>query len=344
VPDGIKIYLVSDAAKFALTDVYHGYVNALADLKITHEVFPYHLFRDILADPVAYNVIHSTMLMRHKGFTHAMFIGGLNVPDFILESMHGVKSVIVSTEDPHSFDPMKRRLDKIDYYFTNERSIASSGRWKNVHYCPTAACTHSCGIYSPDTLDAKYRSDVLFLGALYPNRMRMLEEIIPFVERNGLTMKVCGHVGYMPRSSPLWKYVFDARTIPHEETVKYYNGSRAVINILRDVRWNARTKSKKNPYNRSRFDAESLNPRAYEVPLCGGLMFLDDSRPEARETFTDREVVFFSDAESLAAGIGKYLIGDGAKDVDSMKAAAFSKVLQGHTYLHRMRTILETLK
>jgi len=344
VSDRLKFYLVSDAAQFALTDVYHGYANALKDLKIEHEVFPYHLFRNIIADPIAYNVIHSTILMKSKGFTHVMFIGGLNVPDFILESLHGVKSVVVSTEDPHTFDPMKRRLGIIDYYFTNERSIAARGRYPNVYYCPTAACTHECGILPRENLEEKYRSDILFLGALYPNRRKMLEEIIPFVERTGLTMKICGHVGYMPRSSPLWKYVSDARTIPHGETTKYYNGARAVINILRDVKWNPRTKSKKNPLNRSRFEAESLNPRTYEVPLCGGLQFLEDSRPEAREVFNENEVVFFSDSASLATALEEHLVGPKAPLAEDMKRAAYSKVLQGHTYLHRMQSILRILK
>jgi spore maturation protein CgeB len=344
VSEGFKFYLVSDAAGFALTDVYHGYAEALKDLNIPYEEFPYHLFRHILADPIDYNVMHSNILMKHKGFTHAMFIGGLNVPDYLLESLYHVKKVIVSTEDPHSFDPMKRRLDKIDYYFTNERSIASCGRYSNVYYCPTAACSHECGIIPRENLNERYLSDILFLGALYPNRRKILEGLIPFVESNGLTMKICGHVGYMPRNSPLWKYVSDARTIPHGETVMYYNGAKAIINILRDVKWNPRTKSKKNPNNKSRFVPESLNPRAYEVPLCGGLQFLDDSRPEAREVFNDNEVVFFSDTDSLTQGLYSYLIGDRVQKVEEMKVAAYTKVLQNHTYLHRMRHILETLK
>lgn len=344
MPDNIKIYLVSDAVKFALTDVYHGYVNALKDLGIPYECFPYHLFRDILADPIAYHVIHSTILTKSKGFTHAMFVGGLNVPDFILESLYGVKSIVVSTEDPHTFDPMKRRLEKIDYYFTNERSIAACGRYANVHYCPTAACTHECGIIPRDRLDPKYISDILFLGALYPNRRKILEDIIPFVEGNGLKMKICGHVAYMPRTSPLWKYVFDQRTIPHHETVMYYNGARAVINIMRDVKWSPRTLSNKNPFNKSRFNPESLNPRAYEVPLCGGIMFLDDSRKEAHEIFSDDEVVFFSNSNDLKDKLHKYFFECDHTKIENMRHAAYNKVLQSHTYLHRMRSILSIIK
>lgn len=346
MPDGFKVFLVSDATMFAITDVYHGYSNALIDMKIPHEEFPYHLFRSILADPIIYNIVHSTMLMRDKGFTHVMFIGGMaNVPDFILDSLYGVvKSVVIATEDPHSFDRNKHRLSKIDYYFTNERSIALSGKYPNVYYCPTAACTHECSIRPAHVLEEKYRSDILFLGALYPNRQRLLEGIIPFVEKNGLTMKICGHVSYMTRNSPLWRYVTDNRTIPHKETVMYYNGARAVINILRDTKWSPRTKSGKNPLNKSRFSPESLNPRAYEAPLCGGLQFLEDTRPEARDVFTENEVVFFSDADSLAAGLDKYLLGPDVALVEGMKSAALMKVLDSHTYLSRLQGILNTLK
>jgi hypothetical protein len=344
--EGIKIYLVSDATKFAITDVYHGYANAFKDLKVPYEEFPYHLFREILADPICYQVIHSSALQNDKGFTHVMFVGGMNVPDFIFDSLHGaVKSIVVATEDPHSFDRNKYRLGKIDYYFTNERSIAQSGRYPNMHYCPTAGCTHDCGMLPLENLDPKYRSDILFLGALYPNRQALLEKIIPFVEANNLTMKICGHINfYMPKKSPLRKYVADDRTIPHAETVKYYNGARAVINILRDIKWNPRTKSGKNPFNSSRFAAESLNPRAYEVPLCGGLQFLEDLRPEAHDVFTDDEVVFFSDSDSLVSGLQKYLLGDGRDRVEDMKRAAFTKVMEGHTYLHRAMEILKVLQ
>lgn len=346
MPDSIKVFIVSDAVDFAITDVYHGYSKALQDLKLPYEELPHHLIRYLLADNVVHRMIHSMALQRDKGFTHVMFIGGMNnVPDYVLESLYGaVKSIVVATEDPHSFDRNKHRLNMIDYYFTNERSIAESGRYKNVYYSPTAACTHACGIIPRENLDEEHRSDILFLGALYPNRRRLLEGIIPFVEKNRLNMKIRGHVGYMPKSSPLWKYATESRTIPHSETVSYYNGAQAVVNILRDVKWSPRTKSQRNPLNRSRFTPESLNPRAYEVPLCGALQILEDSRPEARDVFTDNEVVFFSDSDGLATGLERYLMGNQRSRVESMVKAAYDKVLGGHTYLHRMKGILKVLQ
>jgi spore maturation protein CgeB len=341
----IKIFLVSDATGFAISDVYHGYANALRDLKVPFDEFPFHLFRKLISDEISYNVIHSMSLIKSNGFTHTMFIGGTrNVPDFILESLYGVKSVVVATEDPHSFDPNKHRLDSIDYYFTNERSIAHSGRYKNVFYCPTAACSRECGVTPREHVDEKYHSDILFLGALYPNRQKVLESLVPLVEKAGLSFKICGHVGYMKKANPLWKYVFDPRTVPHNETVKYYNGAKAVVNILRDVRWNPRTKSGKNPLNRSKFAPESLNPRAYEVPMCGALQFIDDDRPESREIFTDKEVVFYSSPEELAKKMEVFLLHKTQEERRDMIISAFQKVSCAHTYTHRLQGILKVLR
>jgi len=285
-------------------------------------------------------------LMKFKKNTHIMFIGGLNVPEFLLESLYHLKTIVVATEDPHSFDPNKnRRLPLIDYYFTNERSIGLSGKYKNVYYCATAGNPHECAKMPLEMIDKKYHSDILFLGAMYPNRKRLLESILPLVQKHNLNFKICGHIKqYLPKSSPLWDYVFDARTIPHHETVQYYNGAKVVLNILRDIKWNPRTKSGKNPYNRSKFPAESLNPRAYEVPLCQAFMLLEDSRSEATDIFTKKEVGFFSDEHTLINKLRYYLIGPGRLKRENMTFSAYKKVAEQHTYNHRLKFILDTIK
>ena len=340
----MKFLIVSDATKFALTDVYNGYKHALKQLGIPYQSFPYHNFREIVSDKSSWHTIHSEALIKSNEVTHIMFIGGLSVPEFILDSLYHIKSVVIATEDPHSFDPLKKKLEKIDYYFSNEKSIGDSGKYPNVYYCPTAGSEDECGRIPADRLDEKYRSDILFLGALYPNRRKLLESVIPFVKKNKLSMKICGHVRYMPKSSPLWEYVFDQRTIPHDETVMYYNGAKISINILRDIKWNPKTKSQKNPHNKSRFIGVSLNPRAYEVPLCQAFMLLEDTREEAREIFTENEVGFFSDEKSLIKQLRYYLLGPGKELRDKMAFEAYKKVAQEHTYTHRMLFIKNILE
>jgi len=297
-------------------------------------------------------MMHSEAVRKDLGFTHVMFIGGLNIPGFVFKSLYDVKSVVVATEDPHTFDPLKDKLDDIDYYFSNEKSIATSDQFDNTYYCPTAADTFTCGSLPRNNLDDKYHSDVLFLGAMYPNREKMLSGILSAVKKYGWNFKIMGHPGFMKEENPLWEYVpeenFDVNgnivTVPHEETVKYYNGAKVVLNFFRDTEWNPRTNDMANPYNSDKFEAQSLNPRAYEVPLCGSLQMLEDTRKEARQVFNEDEVAFFSDSETLASQLEYYLEGDGVDKVKDMTMKALLKVSEGHTYLHRMKSILKVIE
>jgi len=338
----LKIFLVSDPTPFALTDLYHGYQRALAKLEIPHDSYPFHGFHQILQPPVCYSMAHSMALIKSNEFTHVMFIGGLNIPDFLLESFYGIKTIVISCEDPHTFDPMKEKLHHIDYYFTNERSIANRGIYKNVYYCPTAACEIECHMMPKEQLDPKFHSDLVFIGAMYPNRRKLLEDILPYIKANNINMKLGGHMNFMPKSSPLWEYVVKNETISHDETIDYYNGAKIVINMMRDIKWNPKTKSQKNPNNRSRYIGESLNPRAYEVGMCQAFQLLEDTRSEARDIFTEDEVGFFSDSTTLQNQIERYLGDDKLREEAAFKA--YKKVALKHSYTHRLNSILEVIQ
>lgn len=339
----LKVLLVADTANFALTDVYYGYQRAFKSINLDFEGFPFHKFREILSEKICYHIAHSTALISSNNFTHIIFIGGLNIPSFIYKNLYTVKTVIVATEDPHTSKPLLDNLDSIDYYFSNEKVIGNNKNLEKTYYCPTAGCPFECGKLPDSKITDRYRSDILFLGAVYPNRVKMLEGLIPLVEKHKLSFKVCGHVMYMPKKSPLWKYIYDARTIPHEETINYYNGAKAVINIHRDPRWNARDNTFKNPY-KIPSKAESLNPRAYEVPLCQSFMLLDDSRAEAREIFTEKEVGFFNDGPSLIKAAEYFLVGKGKAKREEMAFRAYKKVSENHTYTHRALFIKDILE
>jgi len=341
-PD-LNILLVSDFAKFALTDVFNGYLNALKALKIKHEIYPMHTIREFYSNDKCISLMHSNAVRRDKNFTHVIFIGGLNIPRYVLESLYHVKSIIISTEDPHTCSPLIDNIETIDYYFSNERSIGLSNKYPNTYYCPTAGDAKYCGKIPESQIEDEYKSDVLFLGAMYPNRVKILEKALPFIEGNNINLKLCGHMMYMPKKTPLWKYVYKSETIKHEETVKYYNGAKVVLNIFRDIKWNPRTNKNRNPHNKDNFKAESMNPRCYEVPLCQSLLMTDDSRSEVIDIFNKDEIVMFKDGDDLAKKLRYYLIGAGKAKIDSMKMKSFLKVSTQHTYTHRLKTILDTI-
>lgn len=345
MPEKLKIMVVSDVTDFALTDVYYGYLNALKSLSIPHEPFPFHRFKKLFSEEISFQVMHSNALIKDKEFTHIMFIGAQILPTFMLRSMYHLKTIIVATEDPHAFDPQKFRIEEVDYYFSNERTIGNSPKYKNVYYCPTAGCTEECGKIPREHLPEQYHSDILFLGGVYSTRRKTLEALVPLVKKYNLNFKVCGHFGKkFPKKSPLWEYVYDSRTIPHEETVKYYNGAKIVLNPLRDVKWYSKTDRMGNPLNRSRFKGESLNPRAYEVPLCQAFMLMDDTRAESHEVFNKNEVGFYTDNEDLIKKVRYYLIGAGKNKRDEMALRAYRKVAENHTYVHRMMHIKQIIE
>jgi spore maturation protein CgeB len=346
----MKIFLVSDTASFALTDVYYGYLNSFQKKGIETVGYPFHHFVTHHRESICLSMIHSQALLRSNGFTHILFIGGLNIPPEYLESFPGIKVGIISTEDPHSFDPLKDRLDKLDYYFTNESAVVSSGLFPNAHYCPTAADPSTCGAVPRHSLDLQYLTDILFLGAVYPNRRKMLEGIIPWVKENNLSMKILGHPQYVPKSSPIWEFVPKenynsrtgaVRTIPHEETIKYYNGAKVSLNFFRDVSWSP---SGENTLNSLGLIPESMNPRAYEIPLCGGFQLLEDTRKEAREFFTESQVGFFSDTRGLKRQLKRFLLAPGATELREKMSrdAAFQVVTKG-TYMERVNRILKII-
>lgn len=341
-PD-INVLIVSDFAKFALTDVFNGYVTALKSLNIKHEIYPMHSIREFYANDKCLSLMHSNAVRKDKNFTHVVFIGGLNIPRYILESLYHIKSIVISTEDPHTCSPLIDNLDVIDYYFSNERSIGLSKEFNNTYYSPTAGDSRCCGKIPRDQLEDKYISDVLFLGAMYPNRVKILEKAIPFIKENNINLKLCGHMMYMPKDTPLWEYVDRSETIKHEDTVKYYNGAKIVLNMFRDIEWNPRTNDEHNPHNKNGYKAESMNPRCYEVPLCQTLLMTDDSRKEVRDVFRDDEVATFKDGEDLAQALEYYLTGPGKDLREKMALKAFLKVSTQHTYTHRLKKILATI-
>jgi len=74
------------------------------------------------------------------------------------------------------------------------------------------------------------------------------------------------------------------------------------------------------------------------------LQFLEDTRKEAREVFSEDEVVFFNTGKTLSDKLEYYLEGDGKFKSSAMKSKSMIKVATKHTYTHRMKHILGCIK
>ena len=84
----------------------------------------------------------------------------------------------------------------------------------------------------------------------------------------------------------------------------------------------------------------AVNQRVYDVPACGGFL-LTDMREELSELFAEGEMAIYTYDDDLAAKVRYYLTRPDARR--RMALAARQKIVANHTYVHRIRTILEVV-
>ncbi|MCD6571110.1 MAG: glycosyltransferase [Deltaproteobacteria bacterium] len=84
----------------------------------------------------------------------------------------------------------------------------------------------------------------------------------------------------------------------------------------------------------------AVNQRVYDVPACGGFL-LTDIRDELYYIFDRDEIATYDYNSDLASVIKYYLSRPGLRH--NMAKKARQKVIDGHTYVHRAKTILDVV-
>jgi len=83
---------------------------------------------------------------------------------------------------------------------------------------------------------------------------------------------------------------------------------------------------------------KTVNQRVFDVPLCGGFL-LTDRQEDLLELFADDEVALYECSEDVADKARYYLANPAIRT--SIAARARKRVLNEHTYKHRMGAMLE---
>jgi hypothetical protein len=123
-----------------------------------------------------------------------------------------------------------------------------------------------------------------------------------------------------------WQDVIDTESlmeqVPYRENLrKVYNASKINLNI-------------------SRIQLQSgLNQRAYDVPACRGFL-ITDHKKELEDSFDiGREIVCYHHVDELLRLIDYYL--KNPQERQEIAYAGFRRVINGHTYYHRMKRLLK---
>jgi spore maturation protein CgeB len=246
------------------------------------------------------------------------------------------------TECPY-LDNMQYNFSKYaDILYINDKQSLSrfdKDGTKHVYYLPhftkTQKFLRNSDVrntnYFNEMNNVSYKSDVLFCGTPFYERLEMLSQ----VEWKNVDLKLIFYWNdeIDTKFNELKKYLYIDDVIENTELAEYYRNAKISINIHRTRPELTGDVPALNNYT----DAYSIGPRLYEIAACGSLI-MTDYREEAVDLFGD-SIVIFNDGYELKHKIEYYLHSDNENERLEMVAAAEEKV-QNCTFSNRLNDIV----
>jgi spore maturation protein CgeB len=212
-----------------------------------------------------------------------------------------------------------------DFWFVMQQAACLEAFRKagapQVSYLPLAA---EPAIHQPMTLteeeQREFGSDVSFLGAGYLNRRHLLPSLVG----NNWTFKLWGNEWDNPGVLAAVLQRGGAR-IDTPTSVKIFNATSVNINL--------------HSYTGEGFDPEGdgVNPRTFELASCGAFQVVD-GRTLLPALFDESMMAVINSPDQLLTTTQAYLH-EPARRI-AMAESSRKRVLEAHTYVHRMKTLL----
>lgn len=210
----------------------------------------------------------------------------------------GLKVGVLFTESPYNDPEQAHLLKYADIAWTHERislerlkgfAIAQGAGRVPIHYLPHA---YNPKVHFPEATP-KTGHDVAFVGTGFPERVELLQA----VQWNGIDFGLYGTWSNIGSRAKIRRFVKNG-PIHNNEAVRIYRQSKIGLNLHRiSIGYSKGSDRIRN--------AESLNPRAYELAACG-LFYVSDYRPELTEVFGDL-VPTFSGPNQLGEVLREWL-------------------------------------
>ena len=339
----MRILLIADCHHFSTKDVYLGYLESFKKIGVDFDAVPLFDLVDEskpshLSMDAAWGLILAKLLNVENEFTHVVIITGLITPEWFLKSAkkYGIVVSIVATEDPHSSVQLYEVKPYINYWFSNEKTMEDEK--SNIFYVPTATNSLYPTI-DKDTLPDNFKNDIVFVGTIYPDRVKPLEEACRFCEDNNAKISIYGPLLNTPKNSIIRKYARD-QIMSNNDTKMLYYGSKLALNIDRNVLWNCNEEEGNSnlvgdgrPY--------SMNPRAYEIAMCRAPQLFINPRPEAFDVFGDN--VYYSQYDNVYEEL-EHIFSESEELEQTKINNCFDIVRSNHIYLYRAGKILNILE
>lgn len=352
-PAELRVMCVAPGPLFSTFDVWENAVDGLRELGV--DVYPMDYHRDlsyaasierrILAegDQLGERSLRElTLYASHRTVAHAMavcphlmlFISGTIFPPPVagLLGQH-FRTALIATESP--YQTVQEEYTQAFYRtaFTNERTYVErlrALRREHDHHFPDAvhylAHAYSPARHCPRPADPTLASDVCFIGSPFPERQALFDG----VNWEGIQRRLIGVYAEMSQDDTM---TAPSEGVPNAEAQSFYASAAINISHHRRIRYYGLTESIRAD------EAESLNPRVYELAAAGAFQICDDSRPELGELFGDSIPTYrWGDSADLERVIRYWL----ARPTERAQLAAQARErVAPHTVAARMRAVLD---
>jgi spore maturation protein CgeB len=212
-------------------------------------------------------------------------------------------------------------LPLYDHVFTQDGGLAAllqaSSPARSVSLLgPACDPAEHCPVPLSPEETQRFEADVCYLGWGYPNRIALFESLLGFqVSLWGMGWNASERLRPFFRPEPVYGL----------KKTKIYNATRVNLNV-----------------QSTHYQLDGVTCRPFEIAACGGFCLAEPRRDLARYFRPGVEIVTFEGAEDLRTKVGYYLAHEDERR--EIAARGRARALAEHTYEHRVREILTTLR
>ncbi len=229
------------------------------------------------------------------------------------------------------FDSFKA-IPYYDYFFVKDSYILNELKklgLENCHYLPQAfSLTAHRPVKKEESNKAEYsrlKSDISFIGSIYPQRQRILEHLKCIVDK-GSSLKIWG------------KNIWDSCD-PNSWIFRHHQKELAVLDKKSKIV--SFSKISLNTHNFQN-DIFGCNKRLFEITGIGGFQLVDFKKDLPKLFKPEKELATFKTAKELKEKLQYYL--ENEKERAKIAKNGYKRAQKGHSYYHRAKQIVKAVK
>jgi len=250
-----------------------------------------------------------------------LVIGGHELGPVLVEQLRrdtGIPWVNWFRDDLRTADAVVRLAPAYEHVFVSGTDVAARLEAALHRSVPVVSPAADPSVYRPLRSKDQYRANVVFAGSATARREALLSGLVEF----GLALWGPGW-----RNTSLRDYC--RGEVPStEDYVRAYGGASVAVNIHHTAGGNG--------------DGEAcVNERLFEIAAIGVPQVVDYRVDLSQHFKPGRDLMVFHDADGLKATVGSALQDLPAAELTGVSARR--EVLSRHTYMHRLRVILDAV-